>query len=105
MSAYYVLPPQEVHQGIFIVSTDGCGFERHISEAVKYKLVSVLVRRTKSDKLVYTLVFEYAGVLYECCRTFKYIDGAPAVRVDGRLMKSPDALRPFADKRTKITPH
>lgn len=105
MTAYYVLPPQDVHRGTFVISTSGCGFERHVSETVKYKLVSVLVQRTKSNKPIHTLVFEYDGVLYECCRTFKYIDGVPVVRVNGEFQKAPDALRPFADPRTKIMPN
>jgi len=102
MTAFYVIPPQSEYSGSIIISTDGVGYSRREVDGNEYRLVSVMVHMSRNNNAIYTTVFEHEGDLYECCRTFKRVDGRPAVRVNGELKPAPNALIPFADSRTKV---
>lgn len=101
MSAYLVIPPKKVHEGVFIVSFVGCR-STFSGQGRKFELVNITESMTRSGNRVHHIHFESGKDCFECCRLFKMIKGAPAVKKNRKLIKAPKALWPFAHPRTKV---
>lgn len=106
MTSYYVEPPRRKSRGkcadTFIVSTLGLGYVRK-DGTKEFRLLSIRYRRDKeTNAQIFSLVFERGKKKYECSQDFPIRKGRPTVRMDGRMIRAPEALWPFAHPETKI---